>query len=127
MEGVSTNIIVCDECGKEFEAKQIEFKTIRITLESKEFEVVFYCCPECHKAYIVCMLDYWGKKLQDKYISALDNYRLACHRQASKPILKQKLKKVEVLKTEAMEYQNKLLTEYGSLIPEEAFIENNLE
>lgn len=122
MEGVSNNIIVCDECSKEFPANEIEFKTVTdVVVEDKKFEIIFYCCPECKKAYLVCMLDYWGKKLQEKYISALDGYRLAYHNNASKPILKQKLKKVEVLKNEAMEYQNELLKNYGNLIPEGIF------
>ena len=121
MEGVS-NLIVCDKCSQEFEAKSIEFKTVETVIENKKFEIVFYSCPNCKEVYIICMLDYWGKKLQQKYIAALDGYRLAHHKQSAKTILEQKLEKAKSLKEEAMMYQNKLLHKYESLIPEEILV-----
>lgn len=117
MEGLS-NTIVCNDCSREFEPSEIEFKHVDVVINETTFEVVFYTCPSCGKAYVVCMLDYWGKKLQSKYISALDGYRAAYNSEAPKTLLEQKARKVEALKNEALSYQNELLQKYGALIPE---------
>lgn len=116
------NIIVCDECRAEFTTDELKFNTISTEIERKSFEVVYYKCPTCGKAYVVCMLDYWGKKYQDKYVEALDSYRAAYKRNVSPIILQQKLTKVEALKEEAMAYQNETLHRYGNLLPEEIFV-----
>lgn len=115
------NNISCDECKAIFTSEDIEFKHANTTIENKQFEIVYYKCPTCGKPYVVCMLDYWGRKLQDKYIRALDSYRAACGSGISNSKLQQKLTKVETLKTEAMAYQNETLHIYGNLIPEGIF------
>lgn len=116
------NIIVCDECGAEFATDELKFNTIPTEIEGKSFEVIYYRCPDCGKAYVVCMLDYWGKKLQQKYIDAMDSYRKQFRAQGNTPKLTKKLEKVEALKNEAMAYQNELLHKYGNLLPEGIFI-----
>lgn len=116
------NIIVCDECKAEFMPSDIEFKHTNAVVDEKQFEVIYYKCPTCGKVYIVCMLDYWGKRHQDEYVDALDSYRAALKRNVSPVKLKQKLAKVEVLKEKAMIYQNETLHRYGSLLPEEIFV-----
>lgn len=121
MEGMS-NRIVCDDCSKELEPAEIEFKHVDIVINETTFEVVFYNCPSCGRAYVVCMLDYWARKLQKKYISAIDGYRTAYNGDASKVMLKQKAKKVEVAKSEAMSYQQELLQKYGTFIPEGSLV-----
>lgn len=117
---MDVNVIVCDECSAEFLPTEIEFQEKEVDIEGTMYKIVFYKCTKCGKAYVVCMLDYWGKKLQDKYISAMDKYRASIGK-VSQTILKQKLEKVEELKNEAMEYQNDILHRYGDLIPEEIF------
>ena len=116
------NLIYCDECNAKFDTSGIEFKTAQTVIDNKQFKVVYYNCPTCGKVYVVCMLDYWGNKLQEKYISALDNYRKAYNEGISPIILQQKHAKVEALKEQAMAYQNELLHKYGDLLPEEIFI-----
>lgn len=116
------NLISCDECKADFAADKIEFKHTDAVVDEKQFEVVYYKCPTCGKVYVVCMLDYWGKRHQDKYVDALDSYRAALKRDESPVKLKQKLAKVEALKEEAMAYQNETLHRYGNLLPEEIFV-----
>ena len=116
------NIIVCDECKAELMPSDIEFRHTDAVVDEKQFEVIYYKCPTCGKVYVVCMLDYWGKKYQDKYVDALDSYRAALKRDVSPIKLKQKLSKVKVLKEEAMAYQNETLHRYGNLLPEEIFV-----
>lgn len=116
------NLISCDECKADFTADKIEFKHTDAVVDEKQFEVVYYKCPTCGKVYVVCMLDYWGKRHQDKYVDALDSYRAALKRDVSPIKLKQKLAKVEALKEEAMAYQNETLHRYGNLLPEEIFV-----
>ena len=115
-------MISCDECKAVIASDNIEFKHANAMVDDRQFDVVYYKCPTCGKAYVVCMLDYWGKKYQDKYVEALDRYRAACKRNVSPIILKQKLTKVEILKEEAMAYQNETLHRYGNLLPEEIFV-----
>lgn len=115
-----SNVIVCDECKQEIETDSLDFKKTDVQLKDKKFELIYYKCPTCQRAYVVCMLDYWGKKLQGKYVKAMDKYREAYNASVSFPEkLKQKLKKIEELKQDAMAYQNSLLQEYGNLIPDE--------
>lgn len=121
METTTISVIECDVCKKEINPKELEFLKDKVTLEGTEFEVVGYKCPECGKVYVVCMLDYWGKKLQDRYLAAMDNYR-KCYNKTSSIILQQKLSKVEHLKKEAMEYQHQLLSKYGETLPEGLFL-----
>ena len=116
------NTIFCDECKAEFMPSDIEFKRTNTAVKDKQFEVVYYKCPNCGKTYVVCMLDYWGKRLQDRCVEALDNYRIAYKRNVSPTKLQQKLNRVEALKEEAMSYQNGVLHMYGSLLPEEIFV-----
>ena len=116
------NLIACDECKADFAADKIEFKHTEAVVDEKQFKVVYYKCPNCGKVYVVCMLDYWGKRYQDKYVDALDSYRVALKRDVSSIKLKQKLAKVEALKEEAMAYQNETLHRYGNLLPEEIFV-----
>lgn len=116
------NTIVCNECNAEFSAHDLKFNTIPTDIEGKSFEVVYYRCPECGKAYVVCILDYWGKKLQKKYVDAMDSYRKQYRTEGNESKLAQKLKKVEALKNEAMAYQNELLHKYGDLLPEGIFV-----
>ena len=59
------NLISCNECKADFAADQIEFKHANATVDDRQFDVVYYKCPTCGKAYVVCMLDYWGKKYQE--------------------------------------------------------------
>ena len=116
------NLISCDECKADFAADKIEFKHTDAVVDEKQFEVVYYKCPTCGKSYVVCMLDYLGKRHQDKYVAAIDSYRAALKRGVSPIKLKQKLAKVEALKEEAMAYQNETLHRYGNLLPEEIFV-----
>lgn len=116
------NLISCDECKADFAADKIEFKHTDAVVDEKQFEVVYYKCPTCGKVYVVCMLDYLGKRHQDKYVAAIDSYRAALKRGVSPIKLKQKLAKVEALKEEAMAYQNETLHRYGNLLPEEIFV-----
>ena len=116
------NIIVCDECKAEFSANQIEFKHADAVVDNKTFDVVYYKCTECGKVYIVCMLDYWGKKLQKKYVDAMDSYRKQYRAPGNTSKLDKKLQKVEALKNEAMAYQNETLHKYGNLLPEGIFV-----
>ena len=116
------NLISCDECKADFEANKIEFKHTNTVVDEKQFEVVYYKCPNCGKVYVVCMLDYWGKKLQDKYVRAIDNYRKLYKNSMNETKLKQKLEAIEVMKDEAMSYQNELLKAYRDLIPEEVLV-----
>lgn len=121
----TNNIIVCDECGSKFEANSIDFKKKQVTIENKSFEVVYYRCITCQKVYIVCMLDSQGKKLQNKYIETVENYRKLYAKRlgsvGSTAKLDQKLNKIETLKNEAMAYQNELLHRYRDLLPGEVF------
>lgn len=120
---MDVNVIVCDECKAEFDPKGIQFKTANTTIEDTKLEVVYYTCSKCGKAYVVCLLDYWGKKLQNKYVEAMDKYRAAYKSGNSNPVkLQQKMEKVEKLKEDAMSYQNELLHKYGELLPEEIFV-----
>lgn len=114
-------VIVCDDCGNEFNHKKIDFKTKITKVKSTEYEVTYYKCPKCGRAYLVCMLDYWGRKLQKRYVDALDGYRSAHHRGESKIMLDMKLQKVENFKQEALAYQQEILHKYGDLLPEEIF------
>ena len=116
------NLISCDECKADFAADKIEFKHTDAVVDEKQFEVVYYKCPTCGKVYVVCMLDYWGKKLQDKYVRAIDNYRKLYKNSMNETKLKQKLEAIEVMKDEAMSYQNELLKAYRDLIPEEVLV-----
>ena len=116
------NLISCDECKADFAADKIEFKHTDAVVDEKQFEVVYYKCPTCGKVYVVCMLDYWGKKLQDKYVRAIDNYRKLYKNTQNEAKLKQKLEAIEVMKDEAMSYQNELLRAYRDLIPEEVLV-----
>ena len=116
------NLISCDECKADFVADKIEFKHTDAVVDEKQFEVVYYKCPTCGKVYVVCMLDYWGKKLQDKYVRAIDNYRKLYKNSMNETKLKQKLEAIEVMKDEAMSYQNELLKAYRDLIPEEVLV-----
>ena len=119
---MNENIIICDECSAEFSTQDLKFNTATTKVEDKSFDVVYYKCPKCGKAYVVCMLDYWGKKLQQKYVDAMDSYRKQYKMQGNTQKLAQKLEKVEALKNEAMAYQNELLHKYGNLLPEEIFV-----
>lgn len=119
---MSGNTIVCDFCGESFNPKEISFKTIEATVKEKSFEVVYYKCTKCEKSYVVCMLDYWGKKLQTKYVKAMDSYRKAYNNGENVIKLEQKQATLERLKKEAMDYQNKVLKAYGELIPEELLV-----
>lgn len=116
------NIIVCDECSAEFTTDELKFNTVQTEVEGTSFEVIYYKCPSCGKAYVVCMLDYWGKKLQKKYVDAMDSYRKLYRMQGDTARLSQKQQKVEALKNEAMAYQNELLHKYGNLLPEGIFV-----
>ena len=114
----SATIIVCDECKEEFDARSIEFKTANHTINNTKYEVVYFICNNCKKPYIVCMLDYWGKRLQDTYVRSLDAYRKSFQKGAAEIVLKQKLEKVEKSKAEAMTYQKETLSKYKNLVPE---------
>ena len=112
------SVIVCDKCQYEFESGSIEFKKTHTKIDGKDFEIVYFKCPNCNEVYVVCMLDYWGKKLQNKYVAAMDSYRKAFNSPFEESKLEQKLRKVETLKDEAMSYQNELLHKYKDAIPE---------
>ena len=114
----NTSTIVCDDCGAQFESSTIEFKHAETKIDGKQFEIVYYTCSSCGRAYVVCMLDYWGRKLQNKYVSAMDSYRAAYHKNTNPVKIQQKLQKVEDLKKDALKYQNEVLHKYGKLIPE---------
>lgn len=116
------NVVYCEECNREFNPSEIEFRHANTTIGDKQFEVIYYKCPSCDKTYVVCMLDYWGKKLQDKYVRAIDNYRKLYKNSMNEAKLKQKLEAIEVMKDEAMSYQNELLKAYRDLIPEEVLV-----
>lgn len=123
MEGAqSKNIVVCNECKAEFEARQIEFKEAQALVRDKTFKTIYYKCPACGKVYVVCLLDYQGQRLQNKYVEALDNYRNMYVKRLNPARLQQKLEKIEKLKAEALAYQNELLHNYGDLLPEEIFV-----
>ena len=111
-------MIYCEECKAEFMPSDIWFKHANAMVDDRQFEVVYYKCPNCGEAYVVCMLDYWGKKLQNKYVVAMDSYRKAFNNPFEKSKLEQKLRKVEAFKDEAMTYQNELLHRYKDAIPE---------
>lgn len=113
--------IYCDECGYEFSPNSVEFKRTNTKIEDEPFEVVYYKCAGCGKPYVVCMLNYWATKLQNKYVGALDTYRAAVNKGLSEFRLKQKYEELQRRKDEAMAYQNELLAKYGSLLPEEIF------
>lgn len=55
-------MISCDECKVVIASDNIEFKHANAKVDDRQFEVVYYKCPTCGKVYVVCMLDYWGKK-----------------------------------------------------------------
>ena len=116
------SVIVCDECNNEFNPHEIEFKIAKAKIEEKDYEVTYYKCPVCERVYVVCMLDYWGKKLQDKYVDALDQYRSAINKKATPAILEQKHTKMEYFKQEALAYQQEILHIYGNSLPEEIFV-----
>lgn len=113
--------IYCDECGHEFLPNSVEFKHTKTKIEDEPFEVVYYKCRSCGKPYVVCILNYWATKLQNKYVGALDTYRAAVNKGLSEVILNQKYDELIRRKDEAMAYQNELLGKYGSLLPEEIF------
>lgn len=119
------SMIVCNECQSEFGTDDLSFKTVNTKIEDKSFEVVFYKCPECGKPYIVCMLDNYGKKLQNKYIEARNKYiKLQSqneHSAMSVLRLEQKLKKIDILKADALGYQKTVIEKYADLLPEETF------
>lgn len=116
------SLIVCDECSSEFEPQSIEFKKSVTNIGDKKFEVVYYKCPSCGKIYTVCMLDYMGRKLQEKYVTAVKEYRLAIDKRTNSVKLQQKAAKIEKRKVDAMHYQQKILKQYGNLLPMEIFV-----
>lgn len=119
---MSASTIICDKCNAEFDTEELKFEKKEVEIQGKKFEVVYYKCPECKEPYVVCMLDYWGEKLQRKYISAMDSYRkLYNSGLKDKSKLQQKFNKMKELKKEALDYQSSVLHEYGNLIPEEIF------
>lgn len=114
-------IIYCDDCKFEFSPNEVEFKRTKTTIEDESFEVVYYKCPGCGKVYVVCLLNYWATKLQNKYVGALDTYRASINKGLSELRLRQKADELQRRKDEAMAYQHELLSKYGNLLPEEIF------
>lgn len=115
-------VIVCDACSHEFDAKKIEFKTAKTKIDGKELEVTFYKCPNCGQNYVISIMDYWGKKLQQQYIDAESSYRKLYHSSFyNEDRMRQKLDKAEQLKDKALSYVKDLLQKYGELLPEEIF------
>lgn len=115
-----SKLVKCAKCGKTIELSELSYTTKSTTFsDGVKAEVVFFRCPHCNEIYLVSILDYWGKKLQQKYLKAVDAYR-ACYNSgsASEATLNQKLNKVETLKDEAIAYQKEILNKYKDSLPE---------
>lgn len=115
-------IITCDYCRAEFDSKEINFDKKEAEIEGKKLEAVYFRCPHCNHPYLISILDFQGKKLQDQYIHAEDSYRKMCRSSFPNEVrLSQKLKKAQELKEKALNYVHGMLQEYGELLSEELF------
>ena len=117
-------VIKCMNCGQEHTQKDLNFKTIDCVLEGKKVQLVYYKCKNCNKPHLISILDYWGKKLQDRYIASVDSLaeyqRTHSVDKTAKGLQKQAA--VEKNKAEALAYQEEILNKYINLIPEEIFV-----
>lgn len=112
--------VCCDSCNEEIDLSTLKFKEGKVKIDNREMTVVYYKCPKCDETYVISLLDYWGKKLQNKYLKSMDAYRKAYASMSDPVKLQQKLRSIEGIKEEALAYQKTLLEKYGDLIPEEA-------
>ena len=117
--------VICKECNSEFLFDTVEIKQKeKVKIDNDTFTIIYYKCPECGAIQLVGMLNYRAKRIRDSYFAAYDSVRKmeATGDYMLRPaIYKQRKDKLEKLKLENTEYQQKLLNQYKDKIPAEVF------
>lgn len=117
--------VICKECNSEFLFDTVEIKQKeKVKIDNDTFTIIYYKCPECGAIQLVGMLNYRAKRIRDSYFAAYDSVKKmeATGDYMLRPaIYKQRKDKLEKLKLENTEYQQKLLNQYKDKIPAEVF------
>lgn len=118
---------ICEECKSEFLFDTIEVKQKdKIKIDNDTFAIIYYKCPECGAIQLIGMLNYRAKRIRDSYFAAYDSVKKmeATGESMLRPtIYEQRKDKLEKLKAENVEYQQKLIEQYKGKIPESIFDE----
>lgn len=119
--------VICKECNSEFLFDTVEIKQKeKVKISNDTFAIIYYKCPECGAIQLVGMLNYRAKRIRDSYFAAYDSVRKmeATGDHMLRPVIyKQRKDKLERLKAENIDYQQKLLNQYKDKIPAEVFEE----
>ena len=117
--------VICKECNSEFLFDTVEIKQKeKVKIDNDTFTIIYYKCPECGAIQLVGMLNYRAKRIRDSYFAAYSSVKKmeATGDYMLRPaIYKQRKDKLEKLKLENTEYQQKLLNQYKDKIPAEVF------
>ena len=117
--------VICKECNSEFLFDTVEIKQKeKVKIDNDTFTIIYYKCPECGAIQLVGMLNYRAKRIRDSYFAAYNSVKKmeATGDYMLRPaIYKQRKDKLEKLKLENTEYQQKLLNQYKDKIPAEVF------
>ena len=117
--------VICKECNSEFLFDTVEIKQKeKVKIDNDTFTIIYYKCPECGAIQLIGMLNYRAKRIRDSYFAAYDSVRKmesTGDHMLRPAIYKQRKDKLEKLKLENTEYQQKLLNQYKDKIPTEVF------
>ena len=117
--------VICEECKSEFLLDTVEIKQKEnVKIGNDTFTIIYYKCPECGTIQLVGMLNYRAKRIRDSYFAAYDSVKkmeMTGNNTLRPVIYKQRKDKLEKLKLENTEYQQKLLNQYKDKIPAEVF------
>lgn len=117
--------VICEECKSEFLFDTVEIKQKEnVKIGNDTFTIIYYKCPECGTIQLVGMLNYRAKRIRDSYFAAYDSVKkmeMTGNNTLRPVIYKQRKDKLEKLKLENTEYQQKLLNQYKDKIPAEVF------
>ena len=123
--------VICEECKSEFLFDAVEIKQKeKVKISNGTFAIIYYKCPECGAIQLVGMLNYRAKRIRDSYFAAYDSVRKmeVTGDHMLRPVIYKKRKdKLEKLKAENTEYQQKLLNQYKDKISVEVFEEESDE
>lgn len=116
---------ICEECKSEFLFDTIEVKQKdKIKIDNDTFAIIYYKCPECGAIQLIGMLNYRAKRIRDSYFAAYDSVKkmeATGESMLCSTIYKKRKDKLEKLKAENVEYQQKLIEQYKGKIPESIF------
>lgn len=89
---MNNKYLICDSCAAEFQIEADDIKEVNLSFDDVDLRVIYFCCPECKKVYIIQVLDDEAFDLQKGYFKVRDDCKI---RPSVYPIMLAKRKRLE--------------------------------